>query len=108
MATKHVFVYVTAASAREAQRMGEQLVQEGLAACVNVFPIRSVYRWKEKVERAREAVMIVKTRKSLVEAVKRRIRELHSYELPCIVVFNIDEGLKEFLRWIDESTRASH
>ncbi len=108
MSNRYVFLYVTAGDAREAQRIGERLVRERLAACVNIFPVRSVYRWKRKIERAREVVMIVKTRRSLVERVKRRILELHSYELPCIGVFNIDAGLKEFLRWIDESTGTRH
>jgi periplasmic divalent cation tolerance protein len=104
---EHIFVYVTTSSVREAERIGERLVDEKLAACVNIFPMRSIYRWKGRIERAREAVLIVKTRKSLAERVKRRICELHSYELPCIVMFNIDGGLREFLRWISESTRKS-
>jgi periplasmic divalent cation tolerance protein len=105
MRSFHSIVYVTVGSKREAEKIGSKLVEERLIACANIFPVSSVYRWKGKVERAREVALIAKTRRPLVKRVVERIRELHSYEIPCIVSFNIERGLKEFLGWIDESTR---
>jgi len=105
MPTPYCFIYATAGSSKEAKRIGRCLVEERLAACVNIFPIQSIYRWGGKVERAREVVLIAKTNKKLVEKITRRIRELHSYEVPCIVSFNIERGFKKFLRWIDESAK---
>jgi periplasmic divalent cation tolerance protein len=105
MCSSYSIVYVTVGSKREAEKIGFKLVEERLIACANIFPVSSVYRWKGKVERARELVLVAKTRRPLVKRVVKRIRELHSYEIPCIVSFNIERGLKEFLGWIDESTR---
>jgi periplasmic divalent cation tolerance protein len=104
MPTNHKMVYITTGSANEAEKIGNSLVEEKLAACVNIFPIKSVYRWKGKIRRESEAAMIIKTRKELVDRVIKRVKELHSYEVPAIVVFNIEKGHKDFLRWIDEST----
>jgi periplasmic divalent cation tolerance protein len=99
-----MFVYITASSVREAERIGRVLVEEGLAACLNIFPVRSIYRWKGKVEGSAEAVIIAKTRRGLFGRLVERVREIHSYELPCIVGFNIAAGEKRFLEWIDGET----
>jgi periplasmic divalent cation tolerance protein len=80
-------------------------VEEKLAACVNMFPIKSAYRWKGKIERANEVAMIIKTREELVGRVIERVKELHSYEVPAIVALGIENGLADFLKWIDESTK---
>lgn len=99
-----MFVYITTPNVEEAERIGRILVEERLAACVNIFPIRSIYRWKGKIETSREAVIIVKTRKRLFGKLVRRVREIHSYEVPCIVGFNIGAGESRFLEWIDGET----
>ncbi|MGE5540589.1 MAG: divalent-cation tolerance protein CutA [Gemmatimonas sp.] len=103
--TRTVLVYVTAPSARAAERIGATVVEEGLAACANVLgPVRSVFRWQGKVERAREAVLILKTRASGVPALTRRVKALHSYTVPCVVALPILGGNADFISWIvDES-----
>ena len=96
-----VLVYVTAPSVKAAEGIGVAVVAEGLAACANVLgPIRSVFRWKGKVERAREAVLILKTRKSRVAALTRRIKALHTYSVPCVVAIPILGGNDDFLDWV--------
>jgi periplasmic divalent cation tolerance protein len=96
-----VLVYVTAPSVRAAERIGTVAVAEGLAACANVLPgVRSVFRWKGKVERAREAVLILKTRKGRVAALTRRIKALHPYDVPCVVALPILGGNGDFLEWV--------
>lgn len=97
-------VLSTTGSQEEAQRIAKALVEEKLAACVNIVPgIESHYRWKEKVESAQEWLLIVKTTASISMIVRDRIKELHSYELPEAIEIPISGGSDEYLDWIDES-----
>ena len=96
-----VFVYTTWPSTVEAERAGQALVERRLAACVNILPnMVSIYRWKGKVERAGEAVMIVKTRASLAGAVETVVKELHSYTTPAIAVMPIEAMEQAYLGWL--------
>ena len=96
-------VYITAANLEEAQKIGKTLVNERLAACVNIFPIQSIFRWKEKIDEANEFGMIVKTKSNKIKEIEQRVKELHSYEIPCVVSFRMDEGSDDYLEWIEES-----
>jgi periplasmic divalent cation tolerance protein len=71
---------------------------------VNYFPVQSIYRWKGKIEDASEIALIAKTRAELVESVTRRVKELHSYQVPCVESWVIENGNPEYLEWIKEST----
>ena len=103
-----VIVYITTESLEQAEEIGRALVGERLAACANILPgMRSIYRWKGAVETAEETVLIAKTREALAQALINRVRELHTYEVPCIVVLPIIAGLPAFLRWIDDETAPS-
>ncbi len=102
---KFCSIYITAGDEEEAGKIGRALVEEKLAACVNILPIRSVYRWKDNIEEEGEVVMFVKTRDELADKVIERVKELHSYDVPCIVSFPIEKGNADYLRWIEESTR---
>lgn len=101
------FVYITAPTAVEAQRIASALIGERLAACANVMDgVRSLYWWEGAVQDEREAVLILKTREDLVEAVIERVRALHSYDCPCIVALPIEAGNPAFLDWIASETAA--
>ena len=100
-------IYITTGDEDEARRIGRTLVEEKLAACVNILPIRSVYRWEENIEEEGEVAMFVKTRAELADEVIERVKELHSYEVPCIVSLPIEKGNPDYLRWIGESTKGS-
>jgi periplasmic divalent cation tolerance protein len=103
-----VIVYTTWPSAVEAEQAGRVLVERGLAACVNILPgMVSVYRWEGKVERGEEAVMIVKTRASLAEAVEAAVKELHSYTTPAIVVLRLESVENNYLDWLLAETEAA-
>jgi len=103
---KATILLVTAPDARSAARISDALVGERLAACVTVVAgARSTYRWKGKIERAREAVLLVKTRAALVRRVERRVRELHPYDVPEILALPVSSGEASYLRWLGESTR---
>lgn len=95
-------VYITAGDMEEAKRIGRVLVEEKLAACANIFPIDSIYRWKGNVEEAKEYGIFVKTKSEKVKAIEKRVKEIHSYEVPCVVSFYLKEGSKDYLEWIEE------
>ena len=100
-------IYITTGNEDEARRIGRKLVDERLAACVNILPIKSIYRWEENVEEEDEVAMFVKTRAELADKVIKRVRELHSYEVACIVTLPIVSGNPDYLKWIEESTNGS-
>jgi periplasmic divalent cation tolerance protein len=100
-----VLVYVTVGSDEEARRIGRALVEERLAACINILgPVQSLYRWKGELRDDREFVMVAKTRRALREQVTARVKSLHSYECPCIVFFDIAGGHAPFLDWVRAET----
>ena len=101
-----VSVFAVFADAEEAERIGRQVVEERLAACVNIFgAIRSIYRWKEKVETADEVAAVFKTHHWQSDALIERIAALHSYEVPCIAAYPIDKILRSYADWVEDSTR---
>jgi len=102
--TPYRLIYITVGNAEEARKIGCALVEERLAACVNYNPIQSVFRWEGKVEEESEVAMLVKTRTNLVDRIIERVKELHSYEVPCILALPIAQGNPAFLEWVDEST----
>lgn len=96
-----VFVYMTAGSPEEARRIARTLVDERLAACVNIIDgMTSVYRWEGAVEEGRETVMIAKTRQDRFDALAERVRALHSYTVPCIIEIPLGRGHGPYLEWL--------
>jgi periplasmic divalent cation tolerance protein len=96
-------VLTTVATEEQARLLARYLVEGGLAACVQLQPIRSVYRWKDEVFDEPEWRLAVKTTAERFEAVERHIKERHTYEMPEIVRVEITGGSAEYLRWIEES-----
>ena len=96
-------IYITAGNLEEARRIGKKLIEEHLAACVNIFPISSIYRWKDNIEESNEFGIVVKTKTEKVKEIEKRVKQLHSYEVPCVIEFKIGEGSAEYLKWIEES-----
>lgn len=98
-------MFVTVGKAEEADRIARTLVGEKLVACVNVVPgIQSIYWWKGEVCEDAELLLIMKTRTALVGAVRDRVKELHSYEVPEIIALPIAQGLPAYLEWVAAST----
>ena len=93
----------TVGSAEEADRLARALVERRLAACVNVVPgVVSHYRWQGELQRDEERLLVIKTRAERIEALRDALRELHPYELPELVAFEISDGSPEYLKWLDE------
>ena len=100
-----VVIYSTIDDIKQAQKIANVLVEEKLVACVNIIPnIISIYRWKGKIENDDECIIIAKTTDSNVKKVIQRIKTLHTYELPDIIVLPIIGGLKEYLEYITNET----
>lgn len=99
-AFEHVEVQVSCADAAEADAIAEHLVAGRLAAAVQRLPIRSVYRWKGRVERADEVLLLAKTTRARLPALADAVRERHSYETPAIAVLPIVDGTPDYLAWI--------
>jgi periplasmic divalent cation tolerance protein len=103
-----VSVYCIFANADEAERIGRTVVEEGLAACINVLaPCRSIYRWQGGIETADEVPAILKTTTATSDALMARIASLHSYDVPCIAVWPIEKLLLSYSEWVEQSVRAS-
>ena len=100
-----VIVYTTWPSIVEAERAGRSIVERRLAACVNILPgMISHYWWQGKIERAEEAVMLVKTRASLADPVRLMVKELHSYETPAVMVLPVEAADPAYQKWIVQET----
>ena len=99
-----VTVYAVFADTEEAKRIGRAMVEERLAACVNILgAIHSIYRWEGEVQSADEAAALFKTSRAAADALIARIAELHSYELPCIVTWPIDKLTAAYAAWVENS-----
>src|SRR5688500_10360778 len=97
-ATEFVLALTSAASEEEAKTLARALVDEGLAACVNIVPgVTSIYRWKGQVTVGAEHVLVIKTRRALFKNVEELLRRLHSYELPELIAVPVAEGEKGYL-----------
>ena len=97
-------VFCTCGSEAEAAKIGRYLVEQGMAACVNVIPrIESIYRWQGKVESSAEWLLLIKTTVEKFSEVRAAISELHSYDLPECIAIAIEDGSPEYLAWIGDS-----
>lgn len=102
-----IVVYVTTSTLREARKISEVLIREHLAACVSIAPdVHSTYWWKGDVERARESLLIIKTRSEKFRALARRVQALHSYTVPEILALPVVRGNKAYLQWLRQSVKV--
>ncbi len=100
--TDKTVVFSTCDSEDEARRIARELVEQRLAACVQIVPgVRSVYQWKGQVEEGAEFLLLMKTRRDLVAELARSVRKMHSYETPELVAAPVVDGLADYLAWMD-------
>lgn len=104
--TDYVLVFITASSEKEGEKISSALVKERLAACVSMIGgMRSTFRWKGQVSAEQEVLLIAKTKDRLFERLKKRVLELHSYDVPEIVASPILAGFEKYLNWIEDETK---
>jgi periplasmic divalent cation tolerance protein len=103
-----VVILITAPTADAAASMARTLVEEGLAACGNVLPaIRSIYRWEGEIHDDAEAMLVLKTERRLVPALKERLPAMHPYQVPELLVLPVEDGLAPYLDWVAASVRPA-
>ena len=102
-------VLVTCANEREARLIARAVVKERLSACVNILPgaVESIYRWKGKVESAREKLLIIKTSRARLAKLQEAVKHLHSYDVPEFIVLPIVAGARAYLDWLQDSVSGS-
>ncbi len=96
---KMILIYITSKDKKEAKRIATHLLKKRLIACVNMFPISSMYRWKGKLKKDGEVVLIGKTNESRFGAIKKEVKKMHSYKTPCILKIGA-EANEEFFGWM--------
>jgi len=99
-------VYITAKNKEEARKIGKELLKARLAACVNIIDkMNSLYWWEGKIQDDNEAVLIAKTKESLVKELVEKVKSIHSYSCPCIISLPILGGNKAYLDWLEKETK---
>ena len=102
----YIVIFITASDKKEAGRIARKLIENRLAACVNIVDkIDSVFWWKKKIVRAQEALLIVKSKRSKLNNLIKLVKSLHSYQVPEIIALPIIGGNRSYLEWLDESIR---
>ncbi|HBU08761.1 MAG TPA: cytochrome C biogenesis protein CcdA [Candidatus Omnitrophica bacterium] len=101
----YIVVFITAGSKEEAQKIARGLLEEKLAACVNIIDgVESHFWWQGKIDSAKEALLVIKTKKELFNKLAKKVKSLHSYSVPEIIALPIVTGNTEYLNWINDST----
>ena len=104
---EEIIALITAGSDEEATTIARALVDEHLAACVNIVPeVRSLFFWEGKTQDAREVLLICKSRRPLLDELINRVKSLHSYSVPEIIALPIVAGSRDYLEWVRESTKG--
>jgi periplasmic divalent cation tolerance protein len=99
-------IYITTKDKAEAEKIGKALVESKLAACVNIIDgMTAIYRWEGKIQEANEAILIAKTKETLVPELTEKVKSIHSYSCPCIIALPILGGSDEYLEWISSETK---
>ena len=102
----YIQVFTTVDNKEAAERIAKSIVEKRLAACVQIVgPIESVYRWKGKIEKAVEWLLLIKSKKSLYAELEKSIREMHPYEVPEIISVPISQGFKDYLNWLETEVK---
>jgi periplasmic divalent cation tolerance protein len=105
--TDKIVVFTTCDSEEQAAVLARTLVEQHLAACVNILPrVRSVYRWKDKIEDSAEVLLVIKSRRDLFPALRSSIEKLHTYEVPELIALPVVEGSEPYLAWLDRELNA--
>ncbi|HMK54250.1 MAG TPA: divalent-cation tolerance protein CutA [Methanobacteriaceae archaeon] len=97
-------IYVTTSGENESKKIARILLEEKLAACANIIPsMKSFYWWEGKIEEDEESILILKTRSENLDNIIKRVKDIHSYDIPCVLEILINNGSEDYLKWLEES-----
>jgi len=103
--SNYKLLYLTCGSKKEALNIGKALVKNSLVACANIVPnINSIFKWKNKISSSKEFILLGKTQTKNIKKILKIIKDKHSYDCPCILFFNIEQGNDDFLKWIKKNS----
>lgn len=106
-ATQILVIMVTAANQKEAVKIGRKVVRARLAACVNIIPaIQSIYRWKGKILKSQEVLLIFKSTKARYAVLEKTIKAIHTYDTPEIIALPVNSGIPQYIRWVCSETNS--
>lgn len=101
----HIIMLSTCSDLTEAKKIAKAIIKKRLAACINIFPVHSIFRWKESIEESEEQLLVIKTSSTLFKKVSECIKSLHSYKVPEIISTEIKQGSRDYLKWLEDSLR---
>lgn len=97
-------IILTTCGEKDSEDLARKLLEEKLCACISITNAKSLYWWGEKIEKGNEALLIIKTKDEFADKLMKRIKEIHSYENPEIIVLNVEKTAEKYLKWVDEVT----
>lgn len=96
-------IYITTSNSEESEKIAKTLLKEKIVACANIIPqMNSFYWWEGKIEEDEESILILKTRKDHLDRVITRVKEIHSYDIPCILEIKVKSASSEYLKWLED------
>lgn len=98
-------IILTTCSEKDSEGLAQKLLEEKLCACISITNAKSLYWWKWKIEKGNEALLIIKTKDELADKLMERIKQIHSYENPEIIVLNVEKAAEKYLQWVEEVTK---
>lgn len=103
----YAMIYITTSGEEESKQIAKTLLEERTVACANIIPsMKSFYWWEGEIEEDTESILILKTRSDKLDTLIKRVKDLHSYELPCILEISIQNGSKDYLKWLEDSLQG--
>ncbi|WJI09429.1 divalent-cation tolerance protein CutA [Methanobacterium sp. CWC-01] len=103
----YAMIYITTSGEEESKQIAKTLLEERTVACANIIPsMKSFYWWEGEIEEDTESILILKTRSDKLDTLIKRVKDLHSYELPCILEISIQNGSEDYLKWLEDSLQG--
>jgi len=100
-----IIIYITCKDSEEAEKIAEHLLKERLIGCANIFPVKSIYWWKGKIEKNDEVVLLAKSKKEKFKSIELAVKKIHSYDIPLIESWDISDVNKEYLDWLEKELK---
>jgi len=100
-----IIIYITCKDSEEAEKIAEHLLKERLIGCANIFPVKSIYWWKGKIQKDNETVLLAKSKKEKFKSIELAVKKIHSYDIPLIECWDVSDVNKEYLDWLEKELK---